>query len=127
MEKTIKSKILIVDDEEAILFAFSKVLASQDFEIHSAQSLDEALKLLQNNTYRVVIADLRLSGISNNEGYDVIKFVNKDKKDCKIIVMTAFGDAKTKEEVFSLGIDFYFEKPVSPYKIREILTDMGVF
>lgn len=120
------SKILIVDDEEAILFAFSKVLMAPNLEIHTAQSLAEALSLLEKNFYRVVIADLRLSGTTDNEGYDVIKSAKSTQKECNIIVMTAFGDDKTKEKVFSLGVDSYLEKPISPYKVKEIFAQMGI-
>jgi DNA-binding response OmpR family regulator len=119
-------KILIVEDEDAILFAFSKVLSSPKIEVHSAQSLHEALALLRNNSYHAVIADLRLSGTGIDEGYEVIEFVKTTQKDCKIIVMTAFGDDKTKERVFSLGADLYLEKPISPHKVKEIFTNMGI-
>jgi CheY-like chemotaxis protein len=119
-------KILIVEDEEAILFAFSRILSSPKLEIHSAQSLNEALDLLGKNAYHAVIADLRLSGTTNDEGYEVIKLAKTSQKDCKIIVMTAFGDDKTKEKVFSLGADLFLEKPISPHKVKEIFTNMGI-
>ena len=117
---TIK-KILIVDDEEAILFAFSKVLMKHDLQIHTASSLNDAWNLMKKNEYQAVIADLRLSGTGNNEGFDVIRFVKTNQKNCKIVVMTAFGDENTKAKAFSLGIDHYLEKPISPYKLKEFL------
>jgi CheY-like chemotaxis protein len=120
------SKILIVDDEEAILFAFSKVLTGTNSEIQTAQSLDEALDLLKRNAYGAVIADLRLSGTSNNEGYQVIQSARADQKECKIIVMTAYGDDTTKEKVSSFGVDCFLEKPISPIKVKEILASMGI-
>jgi DNA-binding response OmpR family regulator len=126
MNDSIK-KILVVDDEDSILFAFSKVLAGPHIEINTAETLNEALALLQKNSYDVVIADLRLSGTSNFEGFDVISKVTENQKECKIIIMTAFGDEKTKEKVFSLGADFYLEKPVSPQKIKELIASMGIY
>jgi DNA-binding response OmpR family regulator len=120
------SKILIVDDEEAILFAFSRVLMGPNSEVQTAQTLNGALDLLQKNAYRAVIADLRLSGTSNNEGYQVIQSAKANQKECKIIVMTAYGDDKTKEKVCSFGVDCYLEKPISPHKVKEILTSMGI-
>ena len=120
------SKILIVDDEEAILFAFSRVLGGPGREIHSAETLSAALQLLRGNSYRAVIADLKLSGTSNNEGHEVIRAVRSTQKECRIIVMTAYGDEKTKEKVSSMGIDLYLEKPVSPLKVKEMLSSMGI-
>lgn len=120
------SNILIVDDEEAILFAFSKVLRGPNVQTQTAQTLDEALYLLQKNAYQAVIADLRLSGTSNNDGYQVIQSARAIQKDCKIIVMTAYGDDKTKEKVSSFGVDCFLEKPISPYKVKEIFASMGI-
>jgi DNA-binding response OmpR family regulator len=120
------SRILIVDDEEAILFAFSKVLGGPNFELHTAQTLDDALPLLHKNSYQAVIADLKLSGTSNNEGFQVIESARESQKGCKIIVMTAYGDEKTKEKVSSLGADCYLEKPVFPRRVKEILAAMGI-
>jgi|WetSurMetagenome_2_1015567.scaffolds.fasta_scaffold00396_29 DNA-binding response OmpR family regulator len=125
MENT-NSKLLIVDDEEAILFAFSKVLKGPHLEIETASTLDTALDLLGREKYRVVIADLKLSGMSNNEGFEVIKTARTGQKNCTIIVMTAYGDEKTKEKAGSLGVDFYLEKPVSPQKVRDILVSLGL-
>jgi DNA-binding NtrC family response regulator len=122
-----KKKVLVVDDEDSILFAFSKVLAGPHIEIHTAETLNEALALLQKNSYGVVIADLRLSGSANFEGFAVITAVSETQRECKIIIMTAYGDEKTKEKVFSLGADFYLEKPVSPQKIKELIASMGIY
>jgi DNA-binding response OmpR family regulator len=120
-------KILVVDDEDSILFAFSKVLVKPRIEVHTAQTLNEALALLQKNSYDIVIADLRLSGTASFEGFNVITSTAETQKECKIIVMTAYGDEKTKEKVFSLGADFYLEKPVSPQKIKELIASMGIY
>jgi DNA-binding response OmpR family regulator len=126
MGESIK-KILVVDDEDAILFAFSRVLMQPNIEVHTAQTLNEALDLLQKNVYNAVIADLRLSGTTSNDGYTVIQKTAESQKECRIIVMTAYGDEKTKETVFSLGADFYLEKPVSPNKVKELIASMGIY
>ncbi len=119
-------KILVVDDEEAILFAFTKVLAAPGLDIHSAATLGQALDLIEHNPYDAVIADLRLSGDTSDDGYAVIQTVAEKQKECRIIVMTAYGDEKTKEKVFSLGAHFYLEKPVSPQKVKQLIASMGI-
>ncbi len=119
-------KVLVVDDEEAIRFAFTKVLAEPDLDIHTAATLGQALDLIEHNSYDAVIADLRLSGDTSNDGYEVIHAVAEKQKECRIIVMTAYGDEKTKEKVFSLGAHFYLEKPVSPQKVKQLIASMGM-
>jgi DNA-binding NtrC family response regulator len=119
-------RILVVDDEEAILFAFKKVLAAPSLDIHTAATLGQAMDLIERNPYDAVIADLRLSGDTSNDGYAVIQTVAEKQKECRIIVMTAYGDEKTKEKVFSLGAHFYLEKPVSPQKVKQLIASMGI-
>jgi DNA-binding response OmpR family regulator len=118
---TLMQRILLVDDEEAILFAFKKVLSGPTVVVDTAASFREALKLLQLKSYTAIIADLRLSGAEVREGFEVIREARRMQTECKIIVMTAYGENDTSEKVFKLGADFYLEKPVSPQKVKELL------
>ena len=122
-----KRKILLVEDEDAILFAFKRVLSGPAITVDTAQTLDEAKGQLAQSSYQAVIADLRLSGATVTEGFEVIKETRRTQKDCRIIVVTAYGKSNTRETVFELGADFYLEKPVSPQKVKEVLQSMGVF
>jgi DNA-binding response OmpR family regulator len=119
-------RILLVDDEESILFAFKKVLSGPSVVVDTAQTFAEALNLLQYKSYMAVIADLRLTGAETKEGFEVIREAKRIQSDCKVIVVTAYGEDGTKEKVAELGADFYLEKPVSPQKVKEALQSMGV-
>jgi DNA-binding response OmpR family regulator len=120
------AKILLVEDEEAILFAFKKMLGGPDLTVDTASTLAEALQLLKENSYRAVIADLRLSGAAELEGLDVVREARAVQRDCRIIVATAFATNEIREKVFELGADIYLEKPVSPQKVKEVLRTLGV-
>ncbi len=120
-------RVLLVDDEAAILLAFKKVLSSPVLEIDTAQTVDEAKAALDGHDYMVVIADLRLTGATVMDGFEVIEHSKKTHPEAKVIVITAYGESHTREKVFELGSDYYFEKPVSPRKIREVLDGLGVY
>jgi DNA-binding response OmpR family regulator len=119
-------RILMVDDEESILFAFKKVLTTPSVSVDTAATFAEALKLLQLKSYSAVIADLRLTGAALMEGFEVVREAKRMQTDCRVIVLTAYGENDTREKVFKLGADFYLEKPISPQKIKELLQSMGV-
>jgi DNA-binding response OmpR family regulator len=119
-------RILLVDDEEAILFAFKKVLSAPSVTVDTAQTLKEALSLIQLKSYSAVIADLRLTGAEAIEGFEVIREAKRMQTDCKVIVVTAYGGNGTQEKVVQLGADCYFEKPVSPQKVKEMLQSKGI-
>jgi two-component system response regulator HydG len=122
-----KAKILLVDDEDTILFAFQKVLLEPGIVIDTAQTLEDAASLLRERAYRAVIADLRLSSTATTEGFDVIQLARGTQADCRIIVVTAYGEESIREQVFELGADYYLEKPVSPHRVKEVLRAMGVY
>jgi DNA-binding response OmpR family regulator len=119
-------KILLVEDEDAILFAFKKVLSAPTVAVDTAQTLEEARSYLQQNEYSAVIADLRLSDATTIEGFEVIRETKERQANCTIIVLTAYGKSDTREKVFELGANYYLEKPVSPQKIKEMLQHLQI-
>ena len=70
-------RILIVDDEKAILLAFKKLLTSPNIMVDTAETIAEAENLLKKNIYDAVIADLRLTGANGEEGLEIIKYVKE--------------------------------------------------
>jgi DNA-binding NtrC family response regulator len=119
-------RILVVDDDEAVLFGFKKVLREPSITVDTAPSFKDALRLIQLKTYNAIITDLRLSGVEASEGLKVIKQTRRIQTECKIIVITGYGESDTREKVFKLGAEIYLEKPVAPEKIKELLQSMDV-
>jgi DNA-binding NtrC family response regulator len=118
-------RILVVDDEDVVLFAFKKVLSGPGIVVDTASSFKDAWKLIQFRSYAAIITDLRLSGIEIKDGLEVIKETKRIQTECKIIVITGYGESDTREKVFKLGAEIYLEKPVAPEKIKELLQSMG--
>jgi len=120
MKQNVK-RVLIVEDEQALLFGLKKLLQSEFIIIDDACSLKEAELFLNNNSYQAVITDLRLSGADVVEGYDVIRIAKKLQPDCKIMVITAYAENGEKFKVAEGNVDHFLEKPVSPKKLKELL------
>ncbi len=66
-----KRRILLVDDELTILLTLKVVLESQGFEVETAASAREAKTKIRNNTYHMVMTDMRME--SNESGLEVIR------------------------------------------------------
>jgi DNA-binding response OmpR family regulator len=120
-------RILLIDDEEVITFGFSKVLEEPGVKVDCAQTLEEARKCIAAHHYDAAIVDLRLSNSIEMEGFDCIRLLCSHQSACKIIVMTAYGGNGFKDEANALGVDLFFEKPIEPEKIREILRTFGIY
>lgn len=126
MQKQKSRRILVVDDEEAIIFAFQRTFTNSGFDVDVAENLPDAKSLIDLHSYQVVIADLRLSDSTQMEGFEVVQYARKNQPKVKIIVITAYGDNQTRDHVFKLGADIYLEKPTTPKKVRKILASIGI-
>lgn len=104
-------KILIVDDEEAIRFAMSEYFQMQGYEVDCAQNVSETEALLTDNSYSVVIADLRLEGIYNLGGLEIVKTIRAHSPQTRIIVLTAYGSTEVEKEVRRHGVNAFLHKP----------------
>jgi len=104
-------RILIVDDEEAILSAMKDYLESFDWKVDCARSIVEANQLLDGGTYSVVVADLRLSPTEAIGGLEVIARVRREQPDTRTLLLTAYGSSQVEAEARRLGVDAVLHKP----------------
>ncbi len=119
--KTDTQKILIVDDEEALLFGFTIFFQSPETSVDTALTLETAEDLIRKKDYAVIISDLMLSDSTAIEGIDIIHYIKEFQPESRIIIVTAYGERALKEKVHTLGIDYFFEKPVSPAQVQEVI------
>ena len=119
-------RILLVDDESAVLFAYKKVLQHHNFIVDAIETKEETLRLLEINSYAVAILDLRLGGEASEDGLELIRYIKARQPAAVIMMITAFGNQEIRERAYRLGADHYFEKPVSTHTIREALHESGV-
>lgn len=119
-------RILIVDDETAILLAFKKLLQTKDITVDVAETMGEAEKFLCKNFYDAAIVDLRLTGVTGEEGLEIIKYIKEFSAQTHVILVTGYGSPKVMEKAQALGAAFYFEKPVSGDTLRNALKSLGV-
>ena len=122
-----KKKILLIDDEEVILFGFKQVLSGPELQVDTASTVDEAKKLVGKNSYAAAVVDLRLSNSTAMEGLELISFIKSAQENCRIIVLTAYGEESVQQKTADAGADIFLEKPVDPDLIKKHLESMGIF
>jgi len=104
-----KKSILILDDESSIC-AFLSLALEDTYEVYTANSAEQAFKILNSRKIHLVLLDLLL-GESN--GLDVLLEVKKQDAEIAVIMMTAFGDISTSVEAIKRGAFHYLCKPVN--------------
>lgn len=117
-------RLLIVDDEESILFAMSDYLTARGYEVDCAQNLKEAQALLSRTRYAGVIADLRLSASDGVEGIDIIRFVRERHRSTRTIILTAYGSPQIEQEARRQGVDAFLHKPMPLPEVARIVSEV---
>lgn len=105
-----KSKILIVDDEEHIRELIRFYLDKEGFSVVQAASGEEVLHLLENEYIDLAIVDIMMPVM---DGFQLVEEM-KEMKDIPVIMLTAKSQSADKLRGFSLGIDDYVTKPFDP-------------
>lgn len=105
-------RLLIIEDEVAILHALQHFFTHQGFAVHTAGEREEAEGLLAENEYAAVIADLRLSGSLSTDGLDIVRFIRERCPGARVILLTAYGSPEVESEARRLGVDAFLHKPM---------------
>jgi two-component system response regulator AtoC len=111
-------KVLVVDDEPLMLRFVGEVLKRQGKEVSFAENGAEAIRLLEHETFDLVISDMKMP---IKTGIDVLKFVKKLSPATLVILATAHGTIESAVEAMKLGAFNYLIKPFSPEAIEGIL------
>lgn len=102
-----RTRILVVDDEPAILRFLKPSLEANDFEVASATTVADALKRIAGDRPAIVVLDL---GLPDGDGKDVIRQV-RQWSDVPIVVLSAREREAEKIEALDLGADDFVNKP----------------
>ena len=81
--------ILVVDDDQSVRKMFSAILEKNNYSVTTAESGLEALKLLTTNTYRLILLDLKMKGLTGSES---LREIRKKDKNVPVFIVTAFLD-----------------------------------
>jgi DNA-binding NtrC family response regulator len=103
-----KTRILVVEDEEKLRRVLELQLRSADFEVEKTGLAEEALKLVDRAD--LVLTDLRLPGMG---GLELTSAIRRENARIPIVVMTAFGTVETAVEAMKAGAADFLLKPFS--------------
>lgn len=105
-----KAAILVVDDERLFRRMLCQKLTRSGFPCSEAASGEEALRLLDEKAFEVVITDIRMQGIS---GIELLRAV-KSEYDSDVIVITGYSEEYSYENIVEIGASDFMIKPFSP-------------
>lgn len=104
------AKVLIIEDDPAILFGLRENFDLEGFEVHSAVEGNLGLELARKERPDLILLDIMLPGMN---GFEVCQTLRHEKLDMPILMLTALGQEDDIIRGLNLGADDYITKPFS--------------
>ncbi len=107
--------ILVVDDDKIILDSLREFLTLEGFQTNGAETLKQAVTMLQEQSYSLVIADINLP---DGDGFELLDIVRKDYPRTVVIAITGYGTIEGAVKAIKSGAYDYLTKPIIDDELR---------
>ena len=117
------ARILVVDDEETLCSLLREVLSEEGYQVDIATTGEEALSLFNKDPYPLVIADIRMSGMS---GLELLRDIKERYLDTQVIIMTSHASLETSVKALRAGAYDYLIKPFDNLDLVTLLVNQAL-
>ena len=115
-----KISILIVDDEESVRDSLYSWFIEDGYHVESAENAKKALSMLENESFDIILADIKMPGM---DGLEMLRRIKMLKADSIVIVMTAFATVDTAVQALKDGAFDYVTKPFDPDDLSHLIRN----
>jgi DNA-binding NtrC family response regulator len=115
-----KISLLVVDDEESVRDSLHNWFLEDGYRVACAESAKEALALLENDSFDIILTDIKMPGM---DGLEMLKRIKALKPDAVVIVMTAFATVDTAVQALKDGAFDYVTKPFDPDDLSHLIRN----
>jgi len=114
-----KIKLLLVDDEKDFIESLSERLQLRDFDVKTALNGDDAIKLVGENEFDVIILDVKMPGKS---GIDTLKEIKNINQLSQVIMLTGHATVESAIQGMKLGAYDYIMKPTDTEELIKLIN-----
>jgi DNA-binding NtrC family response regulator len=114
------AKILVIDDERIALRNLEHVMQKEGYEVTATQSGPNALKLLEEHPFDVVLTDLRMEKV---DGMQILKKSRELYPDTEVIMITGYATLDSAVESMKHGAFYYIAKPFKLEEVRKVVKE----
>jgi len=111
-------ELLFVDDDNDFRNTAARRFAKRGFAVQEASGVNEALRLLQDRQFDVVITDMAMPGLT---GIDLLQRVKELSPECEVILLTGEGTVETAVQAMKLGAYDFLSKPFSLAELETLI------
>jgi DNA-binding NtrC family response regulator len=109
-------KVLVVEDDMAFRGLLEEALTLFDFDVKSAIHAENAISILENHSFDIILTDITLGGMT---GLELSRFYREKNSSTPIVVISGHSDSETIQEALNSGVNDYITKP---FKITDLPT-----
>ena len=120
MAEELKTKILLVDDEEDFLTMLADRLEVRGLMVDTVTRGEDAVARVDDQRFDLIVLDLSMPGI---DGLETLKRIKTKPPDAEIIMLTGQGTIKSSMEAMKLGAEDFMEKPVNIADLMDRISD----
>lgn len=110
--------ILVIDDDKSVRSATTATIRGGGHDCHSAANSQEAFESLGENSYDVVLLDLKLG---KESGLDILERIHDQWPELPVVVFTAYSTVDTAVEAMRRGASDYLQKPFEQEHLRQVI------
>src|SRR3954468_21071511 len=104
-------RVLVVDDDPAILMLCHRILEADGYDVVDAKRGEDALSRMEGENFDLLLTDIRLPGVN---GLDVTQRLRERNSELTVVTMTGYSNMEMAIQSLSLGVDEFLVKPFTP-------------
>jgi len=113
----ITEKILVVDDEENVCHSIKKVLSRRGYSVSQASTVNDAVNLMKEMAFDLVITDMMIPGTS---GMELLQIIRDHYPELNVIMITGYASIESAVQATRLGAAAYLPKPFTPDELTHV-------
>jgi len=113
-----RAQILVIDDEPIMRDFLEETLVRAGYEIETVANGTAGMAAIRNNSYDLIITDMKMPGL---DGLTLLEQTKKVQPDAVVIIMTAYASVETAVRALKTGAADYIMKPFTPEEIEHVV------
>ena len=114
-------RILIVDDDDLVLRSLQVILEDEGYEIATVRSSAEAIALVRQGEFQVLLSDLT---VVEQSDFDLFDLCCSQGNNPEIIVLSGYAADEIKQRLKAFDIRYHFTKPISDGELKEAVRSL---
>ena len=114
------ARLLIIDDERVALRSLEHIMKKEGYDVTSTQSGANAIRLIKEQPFDVVLTDLRMERVS---GMQILSCCKETSPDTEVIMITGYATLESAVEAMKRGAFFYMAKPFKLDEVRTVVRE----